>query len=75
MTVLRKINSWLLKHWSVLWHKPNNGELAAREIEPILREMRGNNDRVNKALVNLTNDIAAAQRMVADEHVADDPGT
>jgi len=66
MKVTRKISNWLSRHWQVIRDKPVNGKHAAREIGPILKEMRKNNKRVNNAVEKLKEDTANIQRMVAD---------
>ena len=75
MTVLRKINNWVSKHWSIIRQNPENGEHAAREIEPILKEMHDNNLRVSKAVQRLQNETATVKRMMADGSIVNDNRT
>ena len=75
MTVLRKINSWVHKHWSVIRHRPDNGEHAVQDIEPILEEMRNGNKRVCKVVEKMVEDTATVQRMIADGTISNDNRT
>jgi hypothetical protein len=71
-TVPGKINNWFHKHWSVIRHRPQDGEFADRAIEPILKEMRDNNLRVSKAIKEIARENDVAQRIVADVNVIND---
>ncbi len=75
MTVLKRINKWVSKHWAVIRQRPVNGEHAANEIEPILKEMHEHNIRVNKAVEKIVQDTAEVQRMMADGSVVNDNRT
>ena len=59
MTSLSNIRDWLRKHWAVFHRRPANGERALAEIEPILQEMRENNNRVRNAVDHMVEETAA----------------
>ena len=69
MTSLSNMRDWLRKHWAVFYRRPANGERALAEIEPILQEMRENNNRVRNAVDHMVEETAAGERMMANDHV------
>ncbi len=75
MIVLRKMRDWLRKHLSLFHQRPSNGERAIKQIEPILQEMRENNNRVRNAVDQMVEETEIGEGIMANDNVINNTRT
>lgn len=64
---LKKIRSWLRKHWFILIRRPTNGAYSMKELDDALLEIRNNSRKVCMIVEQLKRDTDEGERMMKED--------
>ena len=64
---LKKIRSWLRRHWFILIRRPTNGAYSMKELDDALLEIRNNSRHVCMIIEQIKQDTADGKRMMKED--------